>query len=93
MKAIWNDTVVAESDEIIELEGNAYFPPESLQMEYFEKTAHTTHCPWKGDASYYALVVDGNRNENAAWVYKKPKDAAKEITGYVAFWKGVRVES
>lgn len=92
MKAIWNDTILAESDDTQEVEGNAYFPPESLNTEFFEKTTHTTHCPWKGDASYYTLVVDGERNENAAWVYEDPKPDAEHIKGYVAFWKGVRVK-
>ncbi len=92
MKAIWNNTVLAESDSTQEVEGNAYFPPESLHKEFFEKTSHTTHCPWKGDASYYTIVVAGERNENAAWEYEHPKPEASHIKGYVAFWKGVRVE-
>lgn len=92
MKAIWSDIVVAESDQTIEIEGNHYFPPDSLKPEYFyESTLHTT-CSWKGEASYYHVQVNGGVNNDAAWYYPDPKSAAKEIKGYVAFWKGVKVQ-
>lgn len=91
MKAIWNGAVLAESETCIVVEGNAYFPPESLHQQYFSKSNDTTICGWKGEASYYNITVNGARNENAAWYYPTPKDAAKEITGYVAFWRGVEV--
>jgi len=91
MKAIWKGAVLAESDETIVVEGNHYFPPNSIRQEYFrESDAHTT-CPWKGEACYYDIVVKGEVNKEAAWYYPSPKDAAKHITGYVAFWKGVEV--
>lgn len=91
MRAIWNDTVLAESDDTVVVEGNHYFPPEAIKEEHFTGSSHTSVCPWKGTASYYSVVVDGAENTNAAWYYPEPKDAAKEITGRVAFWKGVRV--
>ena len=91
MKAIWNEAVVAESDETIVIEGNHYFPPESLDRTFFEESGTHTVCPWKGTASYRTLVVDGRRNADAAWYYPEPKDAAAEIAGYFAFWKGVTV--
>ena len=91
MKAIWNDTVLAESDETEVVEGNHYFPPESIDKDLFEASDHTSVCPWKGTASYFSLVVDGERNENAAWTYPNPKDAASEIKDHVAFWNGVEV--
>ena len=91
MKAIWNDAVVAESDETIVIEGNHYFPPESVDMTFFEDSGTHTVCPWKGTASYRTVVVDGQRNADAAWYYPEPKDAAAEIAGYFAFWKGVTV--
>lgn len=92
MKAIWNDTVIAESDDTKVVEGNHYFPPEAVQDEYFEESSHQTTCPWKGKASYFNVVVDGKRNENAAWYYPDPSDAAQEIRDHVAFWNGVQVE-
>ena len=92
MRAVWNGTVIAESDDIVKVEGNAYFPLDALKSEHFAETAHTSICPWKGTANYFSITVDGQTNENAAWIYKTPKDAAKEITNRVAFWKGVRVE-
>ncbi len=82
---------VAESDDIVTVEGNAYFPEASLQKTYLKPSDHHTTCPWKGVASYYTLDVDGQQNVNAAWYYPAPKDAAKEIAGRVAFWKGVKV--
>jgi uncharacterized protein (DUF427 family) len=91
MKAIWNDKVLAESDQTEVVEGNHYFPPESINKEYFKESNHTTICPWKGKASYYTLEVDGNTNQDAAWYYPEPKDAASQIKGHIAFWKGVGV--
>jgi uncharacterized protein (DUF427 family) len=91
MKAIWNDTVLAESDDTEVVEGNHYFPPESIDKDFFEASDHTSVCPWKGTASYFSIVVDGERNENAAWTYPNPKDAASEIKDHVAFWNGVEV--
>lgn len=92
MKAIWNNVVLAESDETVEVEGNQYFPRESLNQEYFEESTHTSVCPWKGTANYFTLRVDGEENPDAAWYYAEPKEAAREISGHVAFWKGVTVE-
>lgn len=91
MKAIWNGQTIAESDNTIVVESNHYFPQESLNKEYFKETEYKTTCPWKGLASYYSLEVDGETNANAAWYYPEPKDAAKQITNHVAFWKGVQV--
>ena len=92
-KAIWNGAVLAESDQCQADEGNSYFPPESINRQYVkESTKHTT-CPWKGEASYYDIVVEGQVNKEAAWYYPSPKEAAQHITDYVAFWKGVTVES
>lgn len=91
MKAEWNGAVIAESDDIVTVEGNAYFPAESVKQDYLKPSSHHTVCPWKGTASYHTLEVNGQRNENAAWFYPTPKDAAKNITGRVAFWKGVKV--
>jgi uncharacterized protein (DUF427 family) len=91
-KAIWENAVVAESDRTIEIEGNQYFPPEGIKREYFRPSEQHTTCPWKGLASYYNLEVNGKRNPNAAWYYPEPKPEASQIKGYVAFWKGVRVE-
>jgi uncharacterized protein (DUF427 family) len=91
MKAIWNGQVIAESDRTIEVEGNQYFPPSSLKDEYFVQSPKTSTCVWKGEARYYTVTVDGAENENAAWYYPDPKDAAKEIKGMVAFWNGVEV--
>ncbi|MEB3356938.1 MAG: DUF427 domain-containing protein [Synechococcales bacterium] len=92
-KAIWSGAVLAESDQCEVVEGNQYFPPDSLNSDYFQPSDKHTTCPWKGVASYYDIVVDGQVNEGAAWYYPEPKDAAKNIKGYVAFWRGVRVES
>jgi uncharacterized protein (DUF427 family) len=91
MKAIWNNTVIAESDETIVVEGNHYFPPTALKAEHFQPSETHTVCGWKGEASYYDVVVNGAVNKDAAWYYPQPKDAAKNIENYVAFWKGVRV--
>ena len=91
MKAIWNGAVLAESDDTVVVEGNHYFPADSLNREHFEESAKHTTCHWKGVASYYTVVVDGVRNPDAAWYYPSPKPAAAEIEGRVAFWRGVRV--
>jgi len=91
MKAIWNNQVIAESDDTIVVENNHYFPPQSVNKTYLETTPIHTTCPWKGQASYYSLIVDGEKNQDAAWYYPEPKEAAKHITNYVAFWKGVQI--
>lgn len=91
MKATWNGVTLAESDSTIEVEGNAYFPPEAIHRQYFRSSDEHTVCPWKGTASYYDVVVDGQTNAGAAWYYPTPKPAAAQIAGYVAFWRGVRV--
>ena len=91
MKAIWNGEVVAESDATVVVEGNHYFPPDSIRREHFADSDHTTVCSWKGQASYYDLDVGGERNAQAAWYYPDPKPAAAGIRGHVAFWKGVLV--
>ncbi|MEO8130991.1 MAG: DUF427 domain-containing protein [Bryobacteraceae bacterium] len=90
-KAIWEDTILADSGACIQVEGNQYFPPDSLQRQFFEPSSTTTVCSWKGTASYYDIVVNGKRNAAAAWFYPEPKDAAAEIRGYIGFWKGVKV--
>jgi uncharacterized protein (DUF427 family) len=92
MKAIWNDTVVAESDKTVVVEGNHYFPPETINRDHFQESTKHTTCPWKGEASYYNVVVDGQENKDAAWYYPEPKAAAAEIKDHVAFWRGVKVE-
>lgn len=89
--ATWNGTVLAESNSTIVVEGNHYFPADSIRSEYFKDSTHHTTCGWKGVASYYTIEVNGQSNPNAAWYYPTPKDAAKNITGYIAFWKGVQV--
>ena len=91
MKAIWNGTVIAESNATVVVEGNHYFPPSSIRTEHFEENSHQTTCPWKGLASYYDVVVGDARNANAAWYYPAPKDAAAQIKDHVAFWRGVQV--
>jgi uncharacterized protein (DUF427 family) len=91
-RAIWNGAVLAESDRCEVVEGNQYFPPDSLNMEYFKPSNTHTTCGWKGVASYYTIDVDGKVNADAAWYYPEPKDAAKSIAGHVAFWRGVTVE-
>ncbi len=92
MKAIWKETVIAESDDTVVVEGNHYFPAGSLKGELVSDSDTTTFCPWKGTAHYYHLTVDGDTNRDAVWYYPEPKEAAAEIRGRVAFWKGVRVE-
>jgi uncharacterized protein (DUF427 family) len=91
-KAIWNGATLAESNETQQVEGNHYFPPDSLDDQYFRPSDHTTVCGWKGTAGYYDVVVDGEVNQQAAWHYAEPKPEAENIRGYVAFWKGVSVE-
>jgi uncharacterized protein (DUF427 family) len=90
--AVWNDAVIASSDRTIIVEGNHYFPPESVDRNYLRPSATHTVCSWKGTASYYDLVVDGKVNKDAAWYYPEPKQAAQEIAGYFAFWRGVQVK-
>lgn len=91
-RALWNGKVIAESDDVVEVEGNLYFPAESIKKEFVSASEHHTVCGWKGTASYFDIVVDGKKNENAAWYYPDPKSAAANIRGRVAFWKGVKVE-
>jgi uncharacterized protein (DUF427 family) len=92
-KAVWNGAVIAESDHTVKVEGNDYFPPESIRREYLAGSRTHTSCPWKGLASYYDIVVDGKTNPDGAWYYPAPSPAAAEIKDYVAFWHGVRVTS
>lgn len=92
MQAIWNGVVLAESDDTVVVEGNHYFPREALREEYFRDSSKHTTCPWKGEASYLTVVVDGTENADAAWYYPEPRPAAEEITGRVAFWRGVRTQ-
>jgi len=92
-KAYWSGKLIADSDACVVVEGNQYFPVEAVNQEFLQPSSHTTVCPWKGTAHYYHIEVDGLKNENAAWYYPDPFDAAKQIRGRVAFWKGVRVES
>jgi uncharacterized protein (DUF427 family) len=90
-KAEWNGTVIAESDATVMVEGNHYFPPDSVRSELLQPSAKTTYCPWKGTASYYSVAVDGESNADAAWYYPEPMDAAAQIKDHVAFWRGVTV--
>ena len=92
-KAIWNGVVIAESEKTLMVEGNHYFPPDTINRDFLKETATHTTCPWKGLASYYSIVVDGEENKDAAWFYPEPKPAAKEIKDHIAFWRGVTVES
>ncbi|MCH8327488.1 MAG: DUF427 domain-containing protein [Candidatus Marinimicrobia bacterium] len=91
MKAMWKNKVLAESSSTVVVEGNHYFPPESINHDFFDSSRLHTVCPWKGEASYYDVVVDGDVNSDAAWYYPAPRPAAAEITNYVAFWRGVQV--
>jgi len=91
MEARWNGRVIASSNDIVTVEGNAYFPAEALVEECFRPSSHTTVCGWKGTAHYYDVLVDGQVNANAAWTYPEPSAAAEQIKGRVAFWKGVQV--
>ena len=92
MRAIWNGAVLAESDKTVVVEGNHYFPPDSVKREYLQSSNTHTTCPWKGRASYYNVVVSGSVNQDTAWYYPDPKPAAAHIKDYVAFWRGVKVE-
>lgn len=91
MKAIWNGQVIAQSDDTVVVEGNHYFPADAIKKAYFRESNQTSTCPWKGTAHYYHVEVDGKTNNNAAWYYPQPKEAAKHITDRVAFWKGVEI--
>lgn len=91
-KARWNDVLLAETEMYEMVEGNVYFPFDTINQQYFRASPTTTYCPWKGTANYYDVVVNGKVNKNAAWCYSMPKPAAKNITGHIAFWNGVRVE-
>jgi uncharacterized protein (DUF427 family) len=91
MKAIWNGQIIAESDATRVVEGNHYFPPESVKKEFFRSSNTHTQCAWKGTASYYNVEVNGETNRNAAWYYPDPSEAANQIKGYIAFWRGVKV--
>ena len=91
MKAIWNGAVVAESDDTVIVEGNHYFPESALNKQYITFSNHRSMCPWKGQAHYYSLMVNGDLNPDAAWYYPEPSEAAQQIKGRVAFWKGVQV--
>jgi len=90
-KAIWNDTVIAQTERFETVDDNIYFPPETLDMRYFRPSETHTNCHWKGDASYYDIVVDGQINKDGAWFYPTTEPAARNITGYVAFWRGVKI--
>ena len=90
-KATWQGVVLAQSAETIEIEGNQYFPPDSVNRQYLEDSTTQSTCPWKGEASYYNIIVNGNKNPDAAWYYPDPKDAAARIKNYVAFWKGIDI--
>ena len=92
MKATWNGVVLAESDQTIVVEGNQYFPPDAINKQFFQESSTHTICGWKGEASYYNLVVDGQENKDAAWYYPSTKPEADEIKGYIAFWRDVQVE-
>ena len=90
-RATFNDAVIAASERVERVEGNLYFPPDSVERQHLEASSTTSYCPWKGRAHYYHVVVDGQRLEDAAWYYPEPKPAASQIAGHVAFWKGVEV--
>jgi len=96
MKAKWNGKVIAESDSTLVIEGNHYFPPNTVKSEFFSKSDMQTNCPWKGDASYYDIDVDGQKNKDGAWYYPAPKEgsikkAGGDFTNYIAFWRGIEV--
>ncbi|MEV0030307.1 DUF427 domain-containing protein [Nocardia sp. NPDC050793] len=91
VRAVWRETVLAESDDTVVVEGNHYFPADAVRREYFESSEHHTICPWKGTASYYTVTVDGERNPDAAWYYPTPKPEAEMVRDRVAFWRGVDV--
>ena len=91
MRAIWNNVVIAQSDDTIVVEGNHYFPLDSIRGKYFTKTEFTTVCGWKGTANYYSVLIDGKTNRDCAWYYAKPNDAAMKIKGMISFWNGIKV--
>ncbi len=92
MKAVWNNTVIAESDETVVVEGNHYFPPDAVKKEFLTPSDTHTTCAWKGEASYYTLRVEGKENNDAAWTYPDPKPEAANIKNHIAFWKGVQIQ-
>ena len=92
-KATWNGATLAESDKTVVVENNHYFPKDAINQQYFKESNTHTTCPWKGVASYYTIEVDGQVNKDAAWYYPTAKERAKNIEGYIAFWKGVKVEA
>lgn len=92
MKAIWNNTIIAESDDIVNIENNPYFPEDSIKKEFFKESDTETFCHWKGTANYYSIEVEGQENKDACWYYKSPSDLAKGIKNRVAFWKGVEIK-
>lgn len=94
-KAIWNGVIIAEApkNDIVMVDGNVYFPLHAVHQEYLQTSDNVTTCAWKGSASYYDIVVNGETNQNAAWIYRQPLDAAKQIANHIAFWHGVKVES
>lgn len=92
MKASWNGATIAESGQTIVIEGNHYFPPDAVNRDYLQPSSTHSTCPWKGEASYYNVEVNGETNKDAAWYYPEPKSAAAEIKNYVAFWRGVKIE-
>ena len=91
-KAVWNGKVVAESDTTVTVEGNVYFPESAVKREYLRPSSTTSTCPWKGQAKYYTVFIDGQENPDAAWYYPNPKPAARNIKGHIAFWRGVEIE-
>lgn len=91
MKALWNDVLLAESENTIVVEGNQYFPHDAIKKEFFKQSGTKTTCSWKGIASYYSVIVNGKTNNDCAWYYPEPSDAAKQIKNYVAFWNGVKI--
>ena len=91
MKALWNDTIIAESNNTVVIEGNHYFPHDSIKKEYFKESQLHSTCPWKGEASYYSLEVDGKINQDAAWFYPEVSELAKDIKNHVAFWRGITI--
>jgi uncharacterized protein (DUF427 family) len=93
MKAVWKNVILAESDKTIIIEGNHYFPPESINKKFFIESNTRTTCGWKGVASYYTIKIDNEQNKDSAWYYDKPLDKVKHIRNYVSFWKGIQIES
>ena len=91
MRAIWNDQLIAESDDTVFVEGNHYFPMTAVREAFLENSDRTSFCPWKGIANYFHVVVNGSENEDAAWYYREPKEAARKLAGRIAFWRGVKV--